>query len=489
MGFLAFNPQPQTPMNPIALPIAELKSALSGISKVLNIKAALPVLHHVKVERTSDGWIALTGTDLDRFVTLRLEHPAEGPPLAVLIPYEQLLQLSKNCSKDERLLIETTAEGTLIRFALANNLGASKVKPLPVDQFPQVPRIKTEAVPLTPSVRESLHQALECASTDETRYILNGVFIDASNPKAFNVVGTDGRHLYSANSFTLPIKLSLLIPSHKFLGWKEFNSDGEWQMKADSDHIQLSSRRWRFITRQIQGNYPNWRQTVPNPADDKTHITLDPTKLETLIKLVQRIPCHDPDRYQTIGLEWRDGQFLLLGKDGDNEPWTRVPVSDVQGKGPEMCIFLSRRFLIKALSYGMNTISLVDSMHPLRFHTKAKQMIVMPLRMDPGQPPTQQPKPVNMSAPRQPVPSPPPIPTPMITNPTSEGPAPSTEAKNAVEEAIDMTLLIRDKLNDGFNLLRDLSVKLKTINRDQKASAREMQSVRSTLRSIQGLKI
>ncbi|WP_397380641.1 DNA polymerase III subunit beta [Prosthecobacter sp.] len=474
-------------MNPIALPIAELKAALTGIGKVLNTKATLPVLHHVKVERTSDGWIAITGTDLDRFVTLRLEHPAEGPPVAVLVPYDHLLQFSKNCSKEERLLIETTPEGTVIKFALANNLGASKVKPFPVDQFPQVPRIKTEAVPLPPAVRESLHQALECASSDETRYILNGAFIDASNPKAFNVVGTDGKHLYSANSFTLPIKLSVLIPSHKFLQWKEFNQDGEWQMKADSDNIQLSSRRWRFITRQIQGKYPNWRQTVPNPADDKTHITLDPSKLETLIKLVQRIPCHDPDRYQTIGLEWRDGQFLLLGKDSDNEPWTRVPVSDVQAKGPEMSIFLSRRFLIKAFGYGMNTISLVDSMHPLRFHTKAKQMIVMPLRMDSGQPQTQQPKPVNIPAPRLHVP--PPKPTPMITNPTSEGPAPSNDQKTPVEEAIDMTLIIRDKFNEGFNLLRDLSLKLKGINRDQKASAREMQSVRSTLRSIQGMKI
>ena len=78
----------------------------------------------------------------------------------------------------------------------------------------------------------------------------------------------------------------------------------------------------------------------------------------------------------------------------------------------------------------------------------------------------------------------------MITNPTSEGPSPaSNDPKNAVEEAIDMTLLIRDKLNEGFNLLRDLSVKLKTINRDQKASSREFNSVRSTLRSLQGLKL
>ena len=76
----------------------------------------------------------------------------------------------------------------------------------------------------------------------------------------------------------------------------------------------------------------------------------------------------------------------------------------------------------------------------------------------------------------------------MTTNPTSEGTA-ASEPKSPTEEAIDITLLIRDKLNEGFSLLRDLSLKLKVINRDQKASAREMQSVRSTLRSIQGLKI
>ena len=76
----------------------------------------------------------------------------------------------------------------------------------------------------------------------------------------------------------------------------------------------------------------------------------------------------------------------------------------------------------------------------------------------------------------------------MITTPTSEEPA-SGEPKSATEEVIDLTLLLRDKLNEGFNLLRELSLKLKAIHRDQKTSARELNSVRSTLRSLQGLKL
>ena len=73
---------------------------------------------------------------------------------------------------------------------------------------------------------------------------------------------SSGRHLYSSNSFSLPLRHSLIIPDHKFLGWKEFNNDGELQLQVQSGPkdnpglLQISSRRWSFITRQIDGNYP-----------------------------------------------------------------------------------------------------------------------------------------------------------------------------------------------------------------------------------------
>src|SRR5205085_6060554 len=103
--------------------------------------------------------------------------------------------------------------------------------------------------------------------------------VDVSDRKCQHVVGTDGRHLFSSNSFALPLEKSLLIPSHKFIGWKEFNADGEWQLKVGITEtkdgpapFQISSRRWRFISRQIDGNYPNWRQVVPGPGSYATTI-------------------------------------------------------------------------------------------------------------------------------------------------------------------------------------------------------------------------
>ncbi len=476
-------------MKPISLPIAELKPALAGLGKVINARATLPVLQHVKVERTADGWIALSGTNLDRFVTMRLEHPGDGPPATVLLPLDQLVQVVKNCGTGETIEVESTPGASVIRFPLGNETGESKVPFVAPDEFPATPRLKAESIPLPSDLRRSLLEALECASIDSTRYVLNSAFIDTRNPKANYIVGTDGKHLYSANSFALPLKHSVILPSHKFLGWKEFNSDGEWQLKADNQHVQLSTRRWRFISKQIEGTYPNWRQVVPNPPDAKTHITLDPAKLDTLIKLIQRMPCHDVERHHTLGLEWRNGQCLLLGKDSHAEPWLRVPVPDIKGEGPEMTIFLDRRFLIKALRYGLNTISLMDSRSPLRFHHKGRQLIVMPMRLDAANPtpPPSNPPPAAAPVPTALPPAPPPKPI-MMTHPTNEGPT-STGTNSPIEEALDLTLQLRDTLNTGGNQLRELALKLKHIQREQKTNSREFGALRSTLRSLQGLKL
>ena len=472
-------------MKPIPLPIAELKPALAGLGKVINTRATLPVLQHVKIERTAEGWIALTGTDLDRFVTMRLEHPTEGPPATVLLPIDQLVQVVKNCGPGETIEVESNTAASIIRFPLGSDTGESKVAFLAPDEFPQTPRLKAEPIPLPTELRHCLHQALECASTDSTRYVLNSAFIDTANPKANHIIGTDGKHLYSANSFALPLKHSVILPNHKFLGWKEFNNDGEWQLKADDQHVQLSTRRWRFISKQIEGTYPNWRQTIPNQADAKTHITLDPAHLGTLIKLIERMPSHD-DRCHSIGLEWKGGQVMLLGRDTASDPWVRVPVPDVKATGPEITIFVNRRLFIKALQFGLNTIGLIDPVSPLRFHHQGRQLIVMPLRLETPPPATPPPAPVRarsaLSA------APPQQPKPMITHPTPQEP-PSNGVKSPLDEAIDLSLQVRDKLNDGFNLLRDLSIKLKTAQRDHKNSSREFNSVRSTLRTLQGLKL
>ena len=74
-------------------------------------------------------------------------------------------------------------------------------------------------------------------------------------------------------------------------------------------------------------------------------------------------------------------------------------------------------------------------------------------------------------------------------------PHPTSDEANAdgrndpLDEVLGLTLQIRDTFNAGFSQLRELSQKLKLIHREQKSSTREFSTLRSTLRSLQGLKL
>ena len=503
-------------MNSITLPFNELKPALTGLGKVVNRSSTLPILSGIKVERTSDGWVCLTATDLDRFVTVRLEQPDQGTPLAMVVSYEELQRLSKHCGKDESLQIEPmTADSALLKFPLAGQTGEARLKGFPVEEFPVIPKFRGEAVTLPERLRQSLLEAMECASTDPTRYILQSAFIDVSTPDSHYVVGTDGRHLYSSNSFSLALKQSLVLPRHKFLAWRAFILDGNWQVKLaaseDTDTppwVQLSTRRWRYITRQLHGGYPNWKVAVPDTSATRTTLTLDPTTVEQVQQAIKRLPCHDPD-HQTIGIAWESGEAALLARAPEDDAWTRVPLPKVQATGPEQRVFADRRYLAKALDFGLLKIGLIDEMSPLRFTEGGRQMIVMPVRSG-G---VAEPAPAQPAAPAQadtsevsdPATAAPEAASPSVVaenappadppdkNPahaptgTSATPPPSTQSP--IEQVIEAVDELRAYHAQAQDKLRDLGTKLRIINREQKAGAKELQTFRQRLRSLQAVQI
>jgi len=493
-------------MNPtLHLPINELKPALTGLGKVINPKAALAVLKTIKVERTADGWICLTATDLDHFATVRLEQPAKGDPMTVLVPYDQFLKLAKSASKGETVQLEPVSETDLIlRFNLGSQLGETKISVPPVTEFPDVPKVKGTAIAVADDLRRALHEALACVSDDPTRYVIQGACIDVSDQKAHYVVGTNGRHLYSCNSFQLPLQQSLIIPRHKFLVWKEFNFDGDWRLKVPvtaeektPEFIQISSRRWRYLTRLIDGNYPNWKQVLPDDKAAHTRLQFDPQQLEANIDLLRRLPIYD-ERHETVGVEFKEHQCSVLARASLEDPWTRVPLAGCQGQGRDVTVFVDRRYLTRALDFGLTSLGVIDEGSSLKFHAPGKQMVVMPVRVPEY---TGTVAPARAAIPSTPAPTPEPA-VPLQTqvpaqtdNPTPEARPKDAAASAALPTAPTIEALLadihdaRETLQQGVNKLRDVSLKLKAVHRGQRTSERELQSVKSTLLSLQRVRL
>jgi DNA polymerase III sliding clamp (beta) subunit (PCNA family) len=484
-------------MNPITLPVAALKTALTGLSKIISRRTTLPVLGFVRVERTSEH-IELAATDLDSSVIYRMDTPAQGEPRTMLVPFEDLNNITKGCRRDDNLLLSAFKDKVAIRFPVAGNLIEHQCESLAVEEFPPIIEIQGEACPLDADVRQAIRNAFECASTDETRYVIQGAFLDVSKPGAHYVVGTDGRHLFSSNTFTLPLKESLIIPSHRFLGWKAFVDDGEWVLRVNKDNaqrIEIASTHWRFITKSIEGNYPNWRQVIPGAGEFVTDVEFDPA-VEEVIRVIARMPGDDPINHK-VGIEISGGKVSLLGKSPGADKETTVELTGVKTTGKDVKVFLNRKFLTKALRFGLIRIDVIDPMSPLRFSADGRQMIVMPIRPDTSSP--------CITTPVTPATTTPPTADANNHPPTADNQertnmpehngtngaisSSNTADKPALETALAQIEKIKTHHREAITGLNEVTGLLKLAAREQKAGEKEVASVRHTLRSLQGVKI
>lgn len=494
-GLFHFNTERTNIMNPITLPMAELKPALAGLGKIITRRPTLPVLGCIRVERTKTNRIELTGTDLDTTAIVQLDAVAQGEPTAFLIPYEDLNNVARSCGKEDSLLLTPVEKNRVaIRFPVGGQMIEHRCNSIPVDEYPDITEVRGEPVALDSNLRGAIHAAMVCASTDPTRMILNGAYLDVSNKEGHYVVATDGQHLFSSNSFKLPLKDSLFIPAHRFLGLKEFNTDGDWTLRAakpernEPTRFEIATKHWRIIARSLEGQYPKWRAVLPDPTNASTTVEIEPGALEAVLQMIARMPDHD-SRHHAIGLEIAGNKLNLLGKSPGVDKWTRIELAGCKANGSDLTVQLNRQHLAKAMRFGLTRIEIIDEMSPLRFSNGGRQLIVMPVR--PTATTTSTPVPsASASAPSTSTPPPKaaqpekkPMPETNTTTATT-----STE-KPALETALAQIDVIRGEFRSAVAGLSKLGELLKQASREQKTSEKEIQGVRQTLRSLQSVRI
>src|SRR5579859_5880924 len=213
----------------IEIPVAELKAILPGLGKIISRSTTLPVLACIKVSLDQAGKaISIQAHNLDEVATVSLPNAGGGEPGELLVQFETLSKIIKSCPPEQSVRFVGNKTETKLGYAVASNHVERAFSHIPVNEWPPVKAIPQESVPLDDAFKQALKEALDCASEDSSRYVLNGACLDVRDKTAHYVIGTDGRHLYSANSFRFNLPESLIIPTRKFLIWPGFMNDGVW---------------------------------------------------------------------------------------------------------------------------------------------------------------------------------------------------------------------------------------------------------------------
>jgi hypothetical protein len=216
-----------------------------------------------------------------------------------------------------------------------------------------------------------------------------------------------------------------------------------------------------------------------------------------VLALIPKLPCHDQVN-QPIGLRIEGKKLSLRGRGSGDPKWTDLEIAEAEGKGNPVTIYLNRSLLSKALGFGLNQIEITDPLTPLRFSNGGRQMIVMPVRGEAS--PESSPSAAEES-PQTSEPSPSTERT--IVQSTSNGAATNgatpkngsttngdhQETKPAIEMALEKIELTKGLHHETLRSLNDLADNLKQVQREQKTTDKEVQSVRTTLEKLQSVRL
>ena len=506
----------------ITLPVAELKQALPGLSKLVAKSRSLPVLQSVRINRDVAGIVTIEGTDLEAHVTYRFKDTQPGQPAEVLVPLEALTKTAKG-SSETLTLIPDGKDKIRLRYYISNSPIEQRITCPETKEWPGAPKFTAPLVSLDPQFGPTLKEALQCASDESSRRVLHGAHVDVSDPQAHYVVGTNGRVLYAANSFCFDLKESVTIPNLKLLGWPGFYGDDNCRLatqkdpKGENHWLQLQSGPWTVTARQVPGVFPNWRCAVPNmETPPRTLLKLSPAAVEQVLRVIPQLPgADDPN----AGVRLRVTQHLFVeGRHKDDTEWTSVAIPDVQATGNPVHVLLNRHYLTQALRYGLTELRIEDETSPVVFTEAGRKFVVVPIRLQPTPPPPTAAKPPNESTPQSETeataPASPsagqsestptaernPMPTETTLTPprrgnlqppveghhNGNGPAP---AHSPLTAAVTQIETVKSGLRDVISALNATLDLLRAAEREKKTSAREVESVRATLRSLQKVAI
>jgi DNA polymerase-3 subunit beta len=280
-----------------AKPFAAL---LKAVLPAVATRPALPILSGVRLEASESGLI-IEATDLEltvrRLLREGIEVHAAG---SVVVPARAL---AKAISAMPYSRIELASVPTDGRADLDVQAGTRTVtlQAWATEDWPSVPRM--EAIdPIgsidASAVADAFDRATLCASEDDSRPVLGSVALFfEEDPATVEVVATDSYRLGVAR---IPVASPPRVPESpplvparaiRLLAKQLKGGQGNLQIGAVETHGEDSSGDQRiafalaaanWTIRTVEGEYPNWRQVVPEPEGGL--LEFDPEELGSALR-------------------------------------------------------------------------------------------------------------------------------------------------------------------------------------------------------------
>jgi DNA polymerase III subunit beta len=243
-----------------------LQQGLGSVAGSIPSRTTLPVLSNILIEADAEGWVRMSGTDLDTSVSVRVAADVVDAG-AITAPAKKLQEIARELPGS----VEIATQGDSI--TISSGRTRYKLNGLPKDEFPAFPKVDfAESWRVTGGDLQRLISHVSfAASTEETRPILNGVLWQLQ-PSEMRMVATNGHRLAK---MTLPVDRGPSAPAAELIVHPKalsqvqrlFTGETSVEVGRSENHLGFRSDAVQVYTRLIEGPYPNYEQVIPKDND------------------------------------------------------------------------------------------------------------------------------------------------------------------------------------------------------------------------------
>ena len=220
-------------------------------------------------------------------------------------------------------------------------------------------------------------------SKDETRATLTGIYVMAEGQE-LKMVATDSYRLALATKkleIDTEEPFNVLVPGRSFEEVVKMFDEGDVTIAFSQNQILFSFGQTQFVTRKIEGNYPNFAQLIPNAWEVKATVTQN--ELFEAVKRVSLLAVTNAAIKFSISVE--DQDLVLTSQSLDLGSATEHVMVKAEGSDQEIAI--NHSFLLDGLAVIESefvTVEIQDAMKPgiIRAPEEDFLYLVMPMRIN-----------------------------------------------------------------------------------------------------------
>jgi DNA polymerase-3 subunit beta len=249
---------------------ADLFQGIQTVQPAISIRSTLPVLGNILFEASDQG-LRLSATDLEVGIRtwIKADIIEKG---AITIPAKILADFLRTLEDDREVKLEVSDNN---KIEIRSGRDRLSITGLPKEDYPVLPEFdETKAVTIPRlTIREMFKKTMFAASSDETRYVLNGVHIIVDQGKA-TAVATDGRRLAYIQR-PIPgkeLQIKVIIPTKavqelmRLVSDEKSNSD-ILKVSFTDNQASFSDGSTVILSRLIEGHFPNFEQVIPKSRE------------------------------------------------------------------------------------------------------------------------------------------------------------------------------------------------------------------------------